>query len=115
VSGLASLRVYIGPLPCAFSMSSAVSLGHDRQSSAAPVVLRLPYTLPPPAQVGDPVLHIELRAWADVLVIAPCSANTLAKCAGGLCDNLLTCVVRAWDWSRPLLVRGLEGGRGAGG
>ena len=29
--------------------------------------------------VGDPVLHIELRRWADVMVIAPLSANTLAK------------------------------------
>ena len=44
-------------------------------------------------QVGDPVMHIELRRWADCLVIAPLSANTLAKCAQGLCDNLLTCVV----------------------
>ncbi|CAL5222125.1 g4443 [Coccomyxa viridis] len=55
-------------------------------------------------EVGDPVLHIELRRWADCLVIAPLSANTLAKCAQGLCDNLLTCVFRAWDFSRPLLV-----------
>ena len=44
-------------------------------------------------EVGDPVLHIELRRWADCLVVAPLSANTLAKCAQGLCDNLLTCVV----------------------
>ena len=44
--------------------------------------------------VGDPVLHIELRRWADALVLAPLSANTLAKLAHGLCDNLLTCVVR---------------------
>lgn len=49
-------------------------------------------------------MHIELRRWADVLLIAPLSANTLAKAAGGLCDNLLTCVVRAWDFSKPMLV-----------
>jgi phosphopantothenoylcysteine synthetase/decarboxylase len=49
------------------------------------------------------VLHIELRKWADVLVVAPLSANTLAKVAGGLCDNLLTSVVRAWDFSKPFL------------
>ncbi|MCS6992012.1 MAG: bifunctional phosphopantothenoylcysteine decarboxylase/phosphopantothenate--cysteine ligase CoaBC [Chitinophagales bacterium] len=36
--------------------------------------------------------HIELARWADVLVIAPLSANTLAKLAHGLCDNLLTAV-----------------------
>lgn len=55
-------------------------------------------------QVGDPVVHIELRRWADVFIIAPLSANTLAKVANGLCDNLLTCVVRAWDFKKPLLV-----------
>src|SRR5262245_5765964 len=35
-------------------------------------------------QRGDPVLHIELRRWADLLVIAPLDANTLAKLASGL-------------------------------
>lgn len=33
--------------------------------------------------------HVELGLWADAFVIAPASANTLAKMAGGLCDNLL--------------------------
>lgn len=54
--------------------------------------------------VGDPVLHIELRKWADILVVCPASANTLAKLAIGLSDNLLTCVARAWDYRKPLLV-----------
>lgn len=36
--------------------------------------------------------HVELGLWADLMVIAPASANTLAKMAGGLCDNLLTAV-----------------------
>ena len=48
--------------------------------------------------VGDPVAHIDLRRWADVFLIAPCSANTLAKLANGLSDTLVTCVFRAWDW-----------------
>lgn len=39
--------------------------------------------------VGDPILHIELRRWADIVLIAPCSANTLAKIHAGLCDDLL--------------------------
>lgn len=54
--------------------------------------------------MGDPVLHIELRRWADVFVVAPLDANTLAKLSGGLCDNLLTCVARCWDFAKPLLV-----------
>ena len=33
--------------------------------------------------------HVELGLWADLLLIAPASANTLAKMAHGLCDNLL--------------------------
>jgi phosphopantothenoylcysteine decarboxylase/phosphopantothenate--cysteine ligase len=36
--------------------------------------------------------HVELGLWADFMVIAPASANTLAKMAAGLCDNLLTAV-----------------------
>ncbi|MBS1614794.1 MAG: bifunctional phosphopantothenoylcysteine decarboxylase/phosphopantothenate--cysteine ligase CoaBC [Bacteroidetes bacterium] len=33
--------------------------------------------------------HVALGRWADALLIAPCSANTLAKLAQGLCDNLV--------------------------
>ncbi|KAK9393906.1 phosphopantothenoylcysteine decarboxylase [Crotalus adamanteus] len=51
----------------------------------------------------DPVLHIDLRRWADLMLVAPLDANTLAKIANGICDNLLTCVIRAWDVSKPLL------------
>ncbi|CAE7272870.1 HAL3B, partial [Symbiodinium pilosum] len=50
------------------------------------------------------VVHIELRRWADIAVVAPCSANTLAKLALGLCDNLATSFLRAWDPDKPLLV-----------
>lgn len=50
------------------------------------------------------VLHINLVKWADVFVIAPLSANTLAKIANGICDNLLTCVSRAWDFKKPFIV-----------
>lgn len=52
----------------------------------------------------DPVLHIELRRWAELFLIAPLDANTLAKLAGGLCDNCLTCVYRAWDVARPVVL-----------
>ena len=52
----------------------------------------------------DVVLHIELRKWADVFAIAPLDANTLAKLAVGLCDNCLTCVWRAWDLAKPVVL-----------
>lgn len=53
---------------------------------------------------GDTVMHVELRRWADLFVIAPLDANTLAKLANGLCDNCLTCVWRAWDPARPAVL-----------
>src|SRR5438552_3021572 len=56
------------------------------------------------AQRGDAVLHIELRKWADVLCIAPLDANTLAKIANGLADNCLTCVCRAWDLTKRIVL-----------
>ncbi|MEM6451146.1 MAG: bifunctional phosphopantothenoylcysteine decarboxylase/phosphopantothenate--cysteine ligase CoaBC [Cyanobacteria bacterium P01_D01_bin.105] len=40
-------------------------------------------------------LHIDLGEWADVYVLAPLSANTLAKLTHGLADNLLTNTVLA--------------------
>ncbi|HEX8122001.1 MAG TPA: bifunctional phosphopantothenoylcysteine decarboxylase/phosphopantothenate--cysteine ligase CoaBC [Solirubrobacteraceae bacterium] len=43
---------------------------------------------PPPSH--DPLSHLELVANADAYVIAPASANTIAKLAHGLADNLLT-------------------------
>lgn len=46
---------------------------------------------------GGGILHIELRRWADILVIAPLSANSMAKMIAGIADNLLLSVVRAWD------------------
>lgn len=47
----------------------------------------------------DPVLHIEIRRWADILLIAPLSADTLAKINNGRCNTLLLEVLRAWDYT----------------
>ncbi|KAH6627043.1 flavoprotein [Chaetomium sp. MPI-SDFR-AT-0129] len=52
---------------------------------------------PRPWRRGASILHIELRRWADLLVVAPLSANTLAKVVNGMSDNLLTSIIRAWD------------------
>ncbi|KAJ5891929.1 Phosphopantothenoylcysteine decarboxylase [Penicillium subrubescens] len=51
---------------------------------------------------GAGILHINLRKWAHILVIAPLSANTLAKIVNGMSDNLLTDTIRAWDTSGQL-------------
>jgi phosphopantothenoylcysteine decarboxylase/phosphopantothenate--cysteine ligase len=39
--------------------------------------------------------HIALADWADVAVVAPCTANVMAKLAHGLADDLLTCTLLA--------------------
>ncbi|ERE76314.1 phosphopantothenoylcysteine decarboxylase-like protein [Cricetulus griseus] len=49
---------------------------------------------------SDPVLHIDLRRWADLLLVAPLDANTLGKVASGICDNLL--VSDSWCLSSSL-------------
>lgn len=46
------------------------------------------------AKIGDPVLHIILRDWCDIALLAPLSANTLSKLSNGLCDDTLSCIVR---------------------
>jgi phosphopantothenoylcysteine decarboxylase/phosphopantothenate--cysteine ligase len=38
---------------------------------------------------GEWTNHIDLGLWGDLIIIAPASANTLAKMANGICDNLL--------------------------
>ena len=43
-------------------------------------------------ETGEWNNHVELGLWADLFIIAPASANTLAKIANGLSDNLLTAV-----------------------
>jgi phosphopantothenoylcysteine decarboxylase len=77
----------------------------DRDGLAAPVLLRDEDEWPAPGyRRGDPVLHIELRNWADLLVVAPLDANTLAKFALGISDNFLSCLFRAWDFDRPVFL-----------
>jgi phosphopantothenoylcysteine decarboxylase len=56
---------------------------------------------------GDPVLHIVLSYWADLLLWAPLSANSLAKISNGIADNLGTSIIRAWDFKhyrKPILL-----------
>src|SRR5438046_6241566 len=55
-----------------------------------------------PAPDHDPISHLELVRRCDAYVIAPASANTIAKLAHGLADNLLTSAALACD--APLVV-----------
>ena len=46
---------------------------------------------------SEGVLHIELARWADLMIVAPASANVLAKMASGLSDQLLLNIILALD------------------
>ena len=50
------------------------------------------------------VLHVDLVKWADTFIIAPLSANTLARLVRGEASDLLTSVFLAYPKTKPLLV-----------
>lgn len=50
---------------------------------------------PDKADSGEWTRHINWGEWADLFVIAPCTANTLAKITNGIADNMLTSTVLA--------------------
>ena len=52
----------------------------------------------------DKVLHIELRKWVELFIIAPLDANSLAKIALGLADNCLTSIWRARNIATPVIL-----------
>jgi phosphopantothenoylcysteine decarboxylase/phosphopantothenate--cysteine ligase len=65
--------------------------------------------------------HIELARWADVILLAPATANLIAKLAAGMADDLLTTILLASNapvvvapsmntqmWLHPLVQRNLE-------
>jgi len=55
------------------------------------------------AEAGKP-MHIELADTADLLLIAPATANVIAKMAHGIADDALTCIALALDPKAKLLV-----------
>lgn len=53
---------------------------------------------------GKMMSHINLVKWADLVVMAPATANTINKMAAGICDNLVTSLFMAHEWDTPYLV-----------
>ncbi len=45
----------------------------------------------------SPIEHIDLAKWPDLALIAPATANTIAKFAGGRADDLLSTIIHAYD------------------
>lgn len=65
--------------------------------------------------------HVSLSLWADAILVAPCTANTISSIANGRCDNLLTATIicahvpvilapnmNALMWSNPAIRRNLD-------
>jgi phosphopantothenoylcysteine decarboxylase/phosphopantothenate--cysteine ligase len=74
-----------------------VILTRDASAFVTPLVLSTVSGNPVLQEFSDPrtgewVNHVELGLWADVLLIAPLTAHTMARMAHGLCDNLLMAV-----------------------
>ena len=49
------------------------------------------------------ISHINLADWADVIVVAPATANIIGKIANGICDDLLSTILCAC-WEKPTLL-----------
>ncbi len=50
------------------------------------------------ANTGEWHSHVDLGLWADVMVVAPATASTIAKMANGVADNMLvTTYLSAWQ------------------
>ena len=48
--------------------------------------------------------HIDLANWCDIFILAPASANTIGKIAGGIADNLLTTTIIALPEEKPVII-----------
>lgn len=71
-----------------------IIMTHDAQEFITPLTLSTLSQKPVLSKftkndTGEWNNHVELALWADLILIAPASANTIAKCASGICDNLL--------------------------
>jgi phosphopantothenoylcysteine decarboxylase/phosphopantothenate--cysteine ligase len=53
---------------------------------------------------GDYMEHIRLARWADVVLAAPCTANTLNKLSRGIGDDLVCTLFLAHDFTKPWLI-----------
>ncbi len=54
-------------------------------------------------QEGFKTGHISIADWADVVVVAPATANIIGKFANGVCDDLLSTVLCA-SWAKPMVI-----------
>lgn len=81
------VQVKVVPTPAALEFITPLTLRTLSENQVYTDMFEKPLTLN--------IEHIELARWADLILIAPASANTIAKLAHGIADNLLTTVCLA--------------------
>lgn len=67
------------------------------------VLTTLWQTQPSRTDPADAANHVALADWAEIVVVAPATANIIAKIANGICDDVLSTTVCAC-WSKPVLL-----------
>jgi len=96
-------------------ISKLVQSGYEVQTVATPSALKFIGWATLEGLTGKPVLsdmfesgklmdHINLIKWADVVVLAPATANTINRLAQGLSDDLIGALFLAHDWEKPYLL-----------
>ncbi len=96
-------------------ISKLVQSGYEVQTVATPSALKFIGAATLEGLTGKPVLsdmfapgqlmdHINLVKWADLVVLAPATANTINRLAQGLSDDLIGALFLAHDWQKPYLI-----------
>jgi len=96
-------------------LSRLVQSGHDVQVVASPAALQFVGNSTIEGLTGKSVIsdlyapgnvmeHIHLMRWADLIVVAPATANYINKIARGVGDDLLTTLFLAHDFKKPFLL-----------
>jgi phosphopantothenoylcysteine decarboxylase/phosphopantothenate--cysteine ligase len=96
-------------------ISILVQAGHQVQVAASSAALKFIGSATLEGLTGNPVQsdlwasgqamdHIHLVRWADLILMAPASANSINKIAHGVGDDLVTTLFLAHDFKRPLLI-----------
>jgi phosphopantothenoylcysteine synthetase/decarboxylase len=52
---------------------------------------------------GEAIRHVSLVEWAEIVVVAPATADIIAKFANGICDDLVSTVLCVC-WSKPIIL-----------
>jgi phosphopantothenoylcysteine decarboxylase/phosphopantothenate--cysteine ligase len=105
----------IAGIKAAAAVSQLVQRGHDVQVVATPSALNFVGSATWEGLTGKPVIseifaeghqmdHIHLARWAELLILAPASANAIAHWAGGSAHDLPSALFLAFERSKPVLI-----------